>query len=58
VDFHDAAAAAAAVAEAERVEGGGVKVAGRRLAFALAVSPGEAAGLAAGAYTRPRFSST
>ena len=47
VDFYDPSAASSAVETAAKVEGGGVKVAGRRLSLALAVSASEAAGLAA-----------
>ena len=46
VDFVKPDAAKAAVDAATKVEGGGVKVAGRRVALALAVSASEAASLA------------
>ena len=43
---HYSAAASAAVDAAEKVEGGGVKIAGRKISLALAVTAGEAAGFA------------
>lgn len=46
VDFHDPSAASRAVETATKEEGGGVKVAGRRLTITLAVSASEAASLA------------
>ena len=46
VDFVDAASASRAIEAAGKVEGGGVKVAGRRLNIALAVSATDAADLA------------
>ena len=46
VDFHEPKGAEAAVQVAEKDEGGGVKIAGRRLSIALAVSASEAADLA------------
>ena len=47
VDFHDASGANAAIAASEREDQGGVKVAGRHVAIALAVSSDEASKLAA-----------